>query len=87
MDLKTQTVRARIEPELKAAAEAIFAEVGLRPTDAIRLFYRQVANQGAIPIDLRQPNAESRAAIEELRSGGGNVYHTMEEFRKSLDLD
>lgn len=66
---KSATIRARVEPELKAAAEATLEELGLSPTAAITLFYRQVVLQQGLPLELRLPNAETRAAMRGARSG------------------
>ena len=66
---KTAMIRARMEPTLKVEAEAVLAQVGLSPTEAIRLFYRQVSLQGGLPFEVRIPNAETRAAIKDTRSG------------------
>ena len=65
---KTAMIRARMEPTLKVEAEAVLAQVGLSPTEAIRLFYRQVSLQGGLPFEVRIPNAETRAAIKETRT-------------------
>ncbi len=66
---KTAMIRARMEPDLKTEAEQVLAQVGLTPTEAIRLFYRQVSLQGGLPFEVRVPNAETKAAIIEARSG------------------
>ena len=66
---KTAMIRARMEPGLKEEAEHVLAEVGLTPTEAIRLFYRQVSLQGGLPFEVRVPNAATRAAVAEARSG------------------
>jgi DNA-damage-inducible protein J len=66
---KTAMIRARMEPDLKTEAEQVLAQVGLTPTEAIRLFYRQVSLQGGLPFEVRVPNAEAKAAIIEARSG------------------
>ena len=66
---KTAMIRARMEPGLKEEAERLLAEVGLSPTEAIRLFYRQVSLQGGLPFEVRIPNAATRAAVAEARSG------------------
>ena len=42
---KTEMIRARVEPHLKQEAEEIFSRLGLSSTEAITLFYRQVALQ------------------------------------------
>ena len=66
---KSAMIRARMEPGLKEDAEQVLAEIGLTPTEAIRLFYRQVSLQGGLPFEVRVPNATTRAAIVEARSG------------------
>jgi DNA-damage-inducible protein J len=74
MATKTATLNARIEPRLKRAAERVFAKLRLSPTEAVRLFYRQVELRHGMPFDLCVPNPETAAAIAELNSGGGRAY-------------
>lgn len=52
---KTATIRARTEPDLKAEAEAVLAELGLTPTQAITLYYREIVRGRGIPFPLRLP--------------------------------
>lgn len=66
---KTAMIRARMEPSLKEQAEQVLAKVGLSPTEAIRLFYRQVSLHGGLPFEVKIPNTATRAAIAEARSG------------------
>ena len=67
---KTGMIRARIDPELKARAEAILGILGLNASDAIRLFYTQITLSDGLPFDVRIPNAETRETIREAREGG-----------------
>ncbi len=64
---KTETVRARMEPDLKHEAERILNELGLNASQAITLFYRQITLRKGLPFDVRMPNAETRAAMEDAR--------------------
>ena len=68
---KTATVRARIDPETKRKAEAILKRLGLTHSALITMTYRAVAETGGIPFSLHVPNAETRAAMEELETGKG----------------
>lgn len=52
---KTTTVRARIQPELKEHAEAIFARLGMNSTLAITMFYKQVEMRNGLPFDVVIP--------------------------------
>lgn len=81
---KTAMIRARVEPRLKRDAEAVFRKVGLSPTEAITLFYKQVKLQHGLPFSLRIPNAETRRAIREVREGKGLIRQTLEEFKKDM---
>lgn len=49
---KTAMIRARIEPEIKEQAEAIFREIGLNASEAIGLFYHQVKLRQGLPFDV-----------------------------------
>lgn len=47
--MKTDFVRARIEPELKQHVHAIFDELGVTPTQAITMFYKLVEREHGVP--------------------------------------
>ncbi|HRY91458.1 MAG TPA: type II toxin-antitoxin system RelB/DinJ family antitoxin, partial [Candidatus Gracilibacteria bacterium] len=50
---KTAMIRARIEPELKAKGEKALKAMGLTPTQAITIFYKQITIQKAIPFEVK----------------------------------
>jgi DNA-damage-inducible protein J len=65
---KTTTIRARIEPKLKAEAEAVLAKLGLTPSDAIRLLYHQVKLSRSLPFEIaieRKPNAATLKSMRD----------------------
>ena len=57
------TVRARIDIETKRSAEAVLEAIGMDSSEAIRLFYKQIANRGEFPLELRVPNEVTIAAM------------------------
>jgi len=69
MTTKTAFVRARIEPSIKKKAEIILSRIGISPSEAINVFYRRVVSDKGIPFSLNIPNAETRKAIENAKSG------------------
>jgi DNA-damage-inducible protein J len=86
--MKTDYIRVRIEPELKRETEAVLAEVGLSMTDAVRLYCRRIVMDGGIPFDLRIPNAETIAAMQEDLSQAkryDSVREMMEEILSEPD--
>jgi DNA-damage-inducible protein J len=64
---KTVTVQARMEPKLKKQADKVLASLGINATTAITLFYTQMVRQRGIPLELKVPNDETVAAIQELQ--------------------
>jgi len=72
---KTEMIRARVEPELKHQAEEVFSALGMSATEAITLFYRQVALHHGLPFEVRIPNAETREAIRQARARQGLTRH------------
>jgi DNA-damage-inducible protein J len=64
-------VRARIDRETKERATVALQAMGLTVSDVLRIVLRRVANDQAFSLELKVPNAQTRAAIEELESGKG----------------
>jgi len=83
MTTKTAFVRARMEPSIKKRAEAVLSRIGISPSEAINVFYRRIASDKGIPFSLNVPNAETRAAIRELESGGGTRV-SFKDFVKEM---
>ena len=67
---KTATINMRVEPQVKSAAESIFASLGMTLTEAINVFLHKAVLEGGLPFDVRQPryNAETEAAMREARA-------------------
>ena len=82
---RTETIRARVEPELKSEAEAILKEVGLSSSEAMRLFLYQIVRQRGLPFEVKIPNAETMAAIEELEAGKGVSVNSLEDLLDDTD--
>lgn len=68
MTKQTSTLRIRIDEETKQQATQALAAVGLSMSDAVRLFFCRVVIDQAFPLELKVPNAETLAAMEELRA-------------------
>ena len=64
----TGFVRARIDETLKEEAAAVLAEMGLTVSDVVRMTLTRVAKDKALPFELKVPNAETRAAMDESRA-------------------
>ena len=77
--MKTAIIHARIEPSTKRSAEGVLQKLGLSPTEAIRMFYRQITLRGGLPFAVVIPNEQTAATMEKSRRG--------EEIEKFADID
>jgi len=84
-------VNVRIDASIKADAEAIFSELGLTPSTAINLFYKQVIRTHGIPFPLKisKPNRNTIKAIKEVdkiekHPEKYKTYQNVEELIKDL---
>ena len=68
MAAATSMLHVRIDEGLKEPATATLAAMGLTASDAVRLLFHRVVADQAFPFELRVPNAETRAAMEEARA-------------------
>lgn len=83
---KTAMVRARVEPELKRQAEELFSELGLSATEAITLFYKQVAIHRGLPFSVRIPNEKTVEALRQAENREDLLeYSSIEDFREDLE--
>ena len=82
---KTDTVRARIEADVKRDAETILKRLGVSHSSFINMSYHAVVENGGIPFPLKVPNVQTQKAIEEGRARKGvTVHKPPDSFRKSL---
>ena len=77
--MKTALIHARIEPQIKQKAEGVLKKLGLTPTEAIRIFYRQISLRGGLPFPVEIPNELTSSTLEKSRRG-----QDLQEF-KSLE--
>ena len=65
--MATTNVSIRMDTELKAQADDLFAELGMNLSTAFNIFVRQSLREGGIPFEIRtdRPNKETIAAMLE----------------------
>ncbi len=67
---KTSTLTIRLEPTLKKQTEEILEDLGLTPSQAITLFFKQIRYRQGLPFEVsipRDPNEETLQALEDTK--------------------
>ena len=60
---QSSMLHIRVDDETKTQATEALAAMGLSMSDAVRIFLKRVVNDQAFPLELKVPNAETRAAM------------------------
>ena len=84
--MKTATIHARIEPQIKNKAEGVLHNLGITPTEAIRIFYRQISLRGGLPFAVEIPNDCTVKTLEKSCKGEDLVeFDSMNELFESWE--
>lgn len=87
--MATANINVSVDSVLKQEAEALFNELGLNMSAAITMFLRSAVEHDGIPFEIKrlQPNAETRAALDEYEEMKKNPdkYKRYESFDELLN--
>lgn len=89
--MATTNITMRMDEDLKAQAEELFADLGLNMTSAFTIFVKQAVREQRIPFTISReiPNEDTLEAIEEVRRmkqnpSIGKSYTDVDEMMKEL---
>lgn len=78
----------RLENDLRASAYSVLEEYGITPSQAVRMFFNQIAKTGKIPLTFdwaeNIPNQETIAAIEAVERGEVTSYENATSALKDM---
>lgn len=81
-----------IDADVKAQAQALFADFGLDLSTAINIFLRQSIRENCIPFAIQRevPNADTIAAMRESDDMVNHpeqyeTFHSMEDLKRALE--
>ena len=85
----TTNISIRIDADLKAQADALFAELGMNLSTAFNIFVRQCIRERRIPfeISLNQPNKEAVTKRIGIAKGGLKSIFPEPHYISPDDLD
>jgi DNA-damage-inducible protein J len=83
----TTMVHVRMEAGLKKKATKALAAMGLSVSDLVRMTLTRVAQEQAVPFEVRVPNAKTVAAMRELDAGGGKSFNSVADLMADLNAE
>ncbi len=85
MTIKTASVHARIQPSLKMQVEDILTKLGISTSEAIAIYFSQIALQEGLPFDVKIPNKTTRKAMREARNGDTKIFSSVSDLMSELN--
>lgn len=84
--VKSSTVQVRMPEDLKHEVNEILDTIGMTPSEAVLIYYKQIALNHGLPFEVKIPNAETAEAIREAREGKGITrYSSVDDMFKDLN--
>lgn len=83
----SEIVRARIDADLKKEVSAVLRGMGLSVSDAIRLTLMRIAEDRAMPFEIRVPNAETQKTFDAIKRGEVLRFRSVEALMADLNRD
>ena len=83
MSADTSMLHVRIDNAMKAKATEALAAMGLSTADAVRMLFSRIIADQAFPLELKVPNAETRAAMAEADE---MIHSRKTRFKSAEDL-
>jgi len=86
---KTASLSIRLDPVLKKQSEEVLNEMGLTPSQAITLLYKQIIFQRRLPFEIQlphEPNEETFQAMDDLKKRRNVMtFNTMSDLAADLE--
>ena len=87
MSIANTYVRARIDQATKDKASKALEAMGLSISDAIRILMLRVADERRLPFEVKVPNKITQKAINELETGKGKKFTSVDDLMADLNAD
>ena len=81
------TYQIKLDKTIKKESFAVFHELGITPSEAVRLFLSTVANTKTIPFPTHIPNAKTQQVFAETDAGINlNKADSIEDLFNQLEI-
>lgn len=82
----TSMVHVRVDEKIKERATATLAKMGISVSDAVRMMLIRVAEEKALPFEVRVPNATTVKAMQSADRKQGKRFRSAEALLKDLGV-
>ena len=84
---KNAVISARIEDKLKSRAESILKKLGVTPSEAITIFYKQIELRRGLPFEVKLPNKTTLQTFKDSDQGKNlKSFDSADDLYKDLGI-
>lgn len=84
--IKQARVEARVSSSLKEDVLEILRKLDISESEAIRMYYRQIALNKGIPFDVKVPNKETIKALDEIKKEKLREYANFDDYLNDMGI-
>jgi DNA-damage-inducible protein J len=84
--MATTMVHIRVDEKVKADATETLAAMGLSVSDAVRMLLIRVAEEKALPFEVKVPNPTTVKAMQKADRGAGKRFKRADALFKDLGI-
>lgn len=84
--IKKARVEVRVDSKLKNLVNSILKRLNLSESEAIRMYFRQIAITKGIPFEMKIPNKDTIKALNEIKKQKLREFNNFDEYLKGLGI-
>ncbi|MFT5387770.1 MAG: DNA-damage-inducible protein J [Candidatus Omnitrophota bacterium] len=84
--IKKARVEARVDLKLKDEVGAVLKKLDISESEAIRIYFRQIALTKSIPFEIKVPNKETLAALNEIKDAQLREFKDFDSYLSNIGI-
>jgi len=84
--IKKARVEARVDSKLKEIVNSVLRKLDISESEAIRMYFRQIALTKGIPFEIQVPNKETQKALNEVKKKKLREFDSFDDYLKDIGI-
>ena len=85
--IKKARVEVRVDLKLKNEVISVLKKLNMSESEAIRVYFRQIALTKGIPFEIKIPNKETLKALDEVKNGKLREFNNFDDYLDNIGVE
>ena len=85
--IKKARVEVRVDLKLKNEVISVLRKLNMSESEAIRVYFRQIALTKGIPFEIKIPNKETLKALDEVKNGKLREFNNFDDYLDNIGVE